>query len=83
MQKFSRSVPTSCSILAAAACIVQCAIDSGAPVTCIELQHLLVSLQQLTVEETGQKCFSDEAEQWKTGPVFRSVSPSRPLNDRA
>lgn len=73
MQRFSRSVPASCSILAAAACIVQCAVDSGAPVSCIELQHLLVSLQQLTVEETGQKCFSDENEQWRTGPVFRSV----------
>lgn len=73
MQKFNRSVPASCSILAAAACIVQCAIERGAPVSCIELQHLLVSLQQLTVEETGQKCFSDEAEQWRTGPVFRSV----------
>lgn len=73
MQRFSRSVPASCSILAAAACIVQCAVDSGAPVSCIELQHLLVSLQQLTVAETGQKCFSDENEQWRTGPVFRSV----------
>lgn len=73
MQKFNRSVPASCSILAAAACIVQCAIERGAPVSCIELQHLLVSLQQLTVEETGQKCFSDKAEQWRTGPVFRSV----------
>lgn len=73
MQKFNRSVPASCSILAAAACIVDCAIERGAPVTCIELQHLLVSLQQLTIEETGQKCFCDENEQWRTGPVFRSV----------
>lgn len=73
MQKFNRSVPASCGILAAAACIVQCAIDSGAPVSCIELQHLLVSLQKLAVEETGQKCFSDENEQWRTRPVFRSV----------
>lgn len=68
-----RSVQGACSILAAAACIVDCAIERGTPVSCIELQHLLVLLQNLTVEETGQKCFSDENEQWRTGPVFRSV----------
>ena len=61
------------NILAVAAAIVQYAADNNQPVNCFELQRLLVRLQQLTVEETGNKCFADEQEQWMSGPVFRTV----------
>lgn len=61
------------NILAVAAAIVQYATDNNQPINCFELQQLLVKLQQLTVEETGNKCFSDEPEQWMSGPVFSKV----------
>lgn len=61
------------NILAVAATIVQDAADNHTPVNCFELQHLLVRLQQLTIEETRQKCFADEPEQWRSGLVFRTV----------
>lgn len=61
------------NILAVAAAIVQYAADNNQPVNCFELQKLLVRLQQRAVEETGQKCFIDEPEQWRSGPVFRAV----------
>lgn len=61
------------NILAVSAAIVQYATDNNQPVNCFELQRLLVRLQQLTIKETGQKCFIDEPEQWRSGPVFRTV----------
>ena len=61
------------NILAVAAAIVQYAVDNNQPVNCFELQKLLVRLQQLTVEETGNKCFADEQEQWVSGPVYKTV----------
>ena len=61
------------NILAVAAGIVEYAADNGTPVNCFELQKLLVRLQQLTIEETGNKCFSDEPEQWRSGPVYKTV----------
>lgn len=61
------------NILAVAAAVVQYATDNNTPVNCFELQRLLVRLQQLTIKETGQKCFADEPEQWRFGLVFRTV----------
>lgn len=61
------------NILAVAAAIVRYAAVNNQPVNCFELQQLLVRLQQVSIEETGQKCFCDEFEHWRTGPVFRSV----------
>lgn len=61
------------NILAVAAGIVEHAADNHTPVNCFELQQLLVRLQQLTIEETGQKCFADEPEQWMSGPVYKIV----------
>ena len=61
------------NILAVAAAIVQYAADNNQPVNCFRLQKLLVRLQQRAVEETGHKCFTDEPEQWLSGPVFRAV----------
>ena len=61
------------NILAVAAGIVKYAADNGTPVNCFELQKLLVRLQQLTIDETGQKCFADEPEQWRSGPVYKTV----------
>lgn len=61
------------NILAVAAAIVQYAVDNNQPVNCFELQKLLIRLQQQTVEETGNKCFADEPEQWRSGLVFRTV----------
>lgn len=61
------------NILAVAAAIVQYSVANNQPVNCFELQQLLVRLQQLTIKEAGQKCFADEPEQWRSGPVFRTV----------
>lgn len=61
------------NILAVAASIVAYATDNDTPVNCFELQKLLVRLQQLTIDETGQKCFAEEPEQWRSGPVFSKV----------
>lgn len=61
------------NILAVAAGIVEYAADNHTPVNCFELQKLLGRLQQLTVQETGDKCFADEPEQWMSGPVYKTV----------
>lgn len=61
------------NILAVASAIVQYSTGNNQLINCFELQQLLVRLQQLTVEETGQRCFCDENEHWRIGPVFRSV----------
>ena len=61
------------NILAVAAAIVQYSVANNQPVNCFELQRLLVRLQQLTFEETGNKCFADEPEQWMSGPVVSKV----------
>ena len=61
------------NILAVAAAVVKYAVANNQPVNCFELQRLLAGLQQLTIKETGQKCFADEPEQWRSGLVFRTV----------
>ena len=47
--------------------------DDNAPISNLQLQHILFSIQKFSLKHRGMVAFDDDIEAWKIGPVVPSV----------